>query len=263
VKVERQGKIVTLPVRPELDKNTGAGRIGVYYWAEPIITGIVPESKAAASGLMPGDRIVSVNGTEINHAVGFMKALEANPGTAEIGYIRDGVEGSVTLALPEEADETVALGIIWPQVRYRTPALSPPAAVAKGAKESWNIFAVSLKSLSLLFKGINLTQAVSGPARITYMVGEVATEGFGQGFGTGLRSMAEFLALISIALAIMNLLPLPILDGGIVVLSVVEVIRRKPTPPKAIQVLQTVGITIILGIMIFAIFGDIMYFAGK
>jgi regulator of sigma E protease len=148
-------------------------------------------------------------------------------------------------------------------VQYRTPALSPPAALAKGATESWKTFTVSLKSLALLFKGINLTQAVSGPVRITYMVGEVATAGFGQGFGTGMRSIAEFLSLISIALAVMNLLPLPILDGGIVVLSVVEIIRRKPTHPKAIQILQTVGVTLIFGIMIFALFGDIMYFTRR
>jgi regulator of sigma E protease len=259
IKVDRQGETVTLPVKPDLDKNTGAGIIGIHNWVDPVITGIVPASDAAAAGLLPGDRIIRVNGEEISHTVGFKYALEAKPETAEIDYIRNGAENSATLALTAEDGP----GIIWSRVRYRTPVLAPPAAMAKGAAESWKIFTVSLKSLSLLFKGINLTQAVSGPVRITYMVGEVATEGFGQSFGTGLRSMTEFLALISIALAVMNLLPLPILDGGIVVLSVVEMIRRKPTHPKAIRVLQTVGVTLIFGIMIFALFGDIMYFTGR
>jgi regulator of sigma E protease len=95
------------------------------------------------------------------------------------------------------------------------------------------------------------------------MVGEVATEGFGRGFGIGLRSMTAFLALISIALCIMNLLPLPILDGGLIVLSVVEMVRRKPLHPKVINAFQTVGVVIIFSLMAFAIFGDIQYLARK
>jgi regulator of sigma E protease len=144
-------------------------------------------------------------------------------------------------------------------LQYRTPNLSPPAALAKGMSESWNTFLISLRSLGLLFKGIDLTQAVSGPIRITMMVGDVATAGFGQSFGTGLRSMADFLALISIALCIMNLLPLPILDGGLIILTIVEMIRRKPLHPRAIGAFQTVGVVLIIGLMIFAIFGDIQY----
>jgi len=111
--------------------------------------------------------------------------------------------------------------------------------------------------------GIDLTKAVSGPVRITYMMGDVATSGFGQGFGIGLRSIVSFIALISIALCVMNLLPLPVLDGGMMILFFVEMIRRKPIPPKAIAVFQTCGMVIIFALMIFALFGDVMFFAGR
>jgi regulator of sigma E protease len=148
-------------------------------------------------------------------------------------------------------------------VTYRTPPLSPPKAVAKGVSESWKTLVISLRSLSLLFKGIKLTEAVSGPVRITYMVGDVATEGFGRSFVTGLRSLADFLALISIALCVMNLLPLPVLDGGMIVLAIVEWIRRKPIHPKAIRVFQTVGVALISGLIIFALFGDIMFLSRR
>jgi len=99
--------------------------------------------------------------------------------------------------------------------------------------------------------------------RITYMMGDMAAQGFGQGMGTGLRSMAEFLALISIALCVMNLLPLPVLDGGMIVLFAVELIRRKPAHPVAISVFQGFGMVIIFGLMCFAIFGDILYFVRR
>jgi regulator of sigma E protease len=117
--------------------------------------------------------------------------------------------------------------------------------------------------LRLLFKGIDLTQAVSGPVRITYMMGDVAAQGFGQGFGTGIRSMADFLALISIALCVMNLLPLPVLDGGMIALFLVELVRRKPINPRAATAFQTVGAVLIFGLMILAVFGDILYLAGR
>ena len=255
--VDRQGEIKTLSVKPELDKSTGAGRIGVYFWTDPVIEEITPDSDAAIAGLLPGDRITAVNGEKIINTIDFMKALESSPAIATVEYIRDGRETSADLVLSRT--DGSALGIMWLRVHYRTPPLSPPAAVAKGAQESWKSLIVSLRSIALLFKGIELTEAVSGPVRITYMVGDVAAEGFGQSFGAGLRSMADFIAIISIALCVMNLLPLPILDGGLIILFIVELIRRKPLHPRAIRVFQTVGAVLIFGLMVFALFGDVLY----
>jgi regulator of sigma E protease len=75
--------------------------------------------------------------------------------------------------------------------------------------------------------------------------------------------MANFLALISIAVCIMNLLPLPVLDGGMTLLFIVEWIKRKPLHPKAISAFQTVGVVLIFGLMIFAVFGDILYLVRR
>jgi len=261
VTVDREGEILNLLVRPSLDRSTGAGRIGVYFWTEPVVASLVPDGNAAIAGLLPGDRITRINGENITNTIDIMRALESNSVIAAIEYDRDGVEKKTEMILSRTEGD--GLGIIWPRVQYTTPALSPPAAVAKGVSESWKTLALSLKSLSLLFKGIELTEAVSGPVRITYMVGDVAAEGFGQSFGAGLRSMMEFLALISIALCVMNLLPLPILDGGLIVLSIVEMIRRKPIHPKAIRAFQTVGVALIFGLMAFAVFGDIQYLARR
>jgi len=262
--VDREGEKTTLFVRPNLDKSTGMGRIGVYFWTDAVINEIVPGGDAAIAGLLPGDRITGVNGTPVVNTIDFSKALETGSvgaGTASIEYARNGVENKTEIVLSESGGND--LGILWPRVTYRTPPLSPPAAVSKGVSESWKTLVISLRSLSLLFKGIKLTEAVSGPVRITYMVGDIATEGFGQSFVTGLRSLADFLALISIALCVMNLLPLPVLDGGMIVLAVVEWVRRKPIHPKAIRAFQSVGVVLISGLIIFAMFGDIMFLARR
>ena len=260
VTVERQGEIMNLFVTPDLDRSTGMGRIGVYFWADPVIADISPDSDAAIAGLLPGDRIINVNNDAINHIMDFDKTLDENS-VVTIHYIRDGAERSARLE--NSQGDWSGLGIRWSTVQYRTPALSPPAALVKGVSEGWKTFVTYLKGLSLLFRGIDLTQAVSGPLRITYMMGDVAAVGFGENIGTGLRSMAHFLSFISVALFVMNLLPIPLFDGGQIILFIVEILRRKPLPPRAIGVFQTVGIVLVAGLLIFALFGDILYFVSR
>ena len=263
IQVERNGEILNFIVTPALDRSTGAGRIGVYFWTDPIIDRIADESPAEMAGLKSGDRIISVNGVELPHTMALLGILEERPPVLNIEYMREGSVRNTALIPIHHEEGTRDLGIIWTGIRYQNPRLSPPRALARGTVETWRTFTVSVRSLSLLFSGIDLTQAVSGPVRITYMVGDVAAEGFSQSFGAGISSMASFLALISIALCIMNMLPLPILDGGMIILFIVEGIRRKPLHPKFISVFQTVGIVLIFGLMFFAIFGDIMYLARR
>jgi regulator of sigma E protease len=121
----------------------------------------------------------------------------------------------------------------------------------------------TVKTFRLLFRGIDLSKAISGPARITWMAGQIATEGFGQSVADGLRAFGNFIAIISIALGVTNLLPLPILDGGLIVLFLIELLRRRPLHPKFVAAFQTVGVILIAGLMIFALVGDIFYFVGN
>jgi regulator of sigma E protease len=193
----------------------------------------------------------------------FFKILEKKPPVLLIDFERNGNMETCRLSPFYDEEGNPETGISWDYIRYHTPALNPFQALAKGASESWKTFVVSFRSLGLLFRGIDLTKAVSGPVRITYMVGDIATEGFGQSIGAGLRSVADFLALISVALCIMNLLPLPVLDGGMILMFIIEVIKRKPLNPRAISAFQTAGTVLIFGLMIFALFGDILFLAHR
>jgi regulator of sigma E protease len=259
--VERNGSMLDIEVRPSLDKSTGAGKIGIYFWTDPVISAVT--GSAAAAGLEEGDRILRVNGEALPYTVGMMKILEKSPPELTLDYDRNGQTGQAIL-IPAYAENGEAdLGISYGIVQYRNPPLNPFAALVKGAQETWKTFVVSLRSLALLFKGIDLTQAVSGPVRITYMAGDIAAEGFAQSPGTGIRSMANFLSLISIALCVMNLLPLPVLDGGMILLFLIEAVRRKPLHPRAINAFQTVGVVLIFGLMLFAVFGDILYLVRR
>jgi regulator of sigma E protease len=165
--------------------------------------------------------------------------------------------------IPAYTEDGVELGLSYGTVQYRTPPLSPIGALSRGITETWKTLVVSLESLALLFQGIDLTQAVSGPVRITYMTGDIAAEAFSESIGAGFSSVANFLALISIALGVMNLLPLPVLDGGSIVLYLIEAVKRKPLHPRTIGTFQTVGVVLIFGLLIFAVFGDILFLVRR
>jgi regulator of sigma E protease len=263
LQVQRDGEVLDLTVRPGLDKSSGAGKIGVYFWAEPVISAVTEGSPAYIAGLRSGDRITRINGEDFSYTVAIFGILRSQPPVLAVDFERDGRPMRTEVILSYTDTGAADLGVSYEHVRFRTPRLSPLSALVKGGRETWKTFVLSLKSLALLFRGIDLTQAVSGPVRITYMLGDVAAEGFGQSFGAGISSMANFLALISVALCIMNLLPLPVLDGGLIVLFIVEIIKRKPLHPRYINVFQTVGVVLIFGLMLFAVFGDILFLTRR
>jgi regulator of sigma E protease len=263
LRVERDGLNRELTVRPLLDKTTGAGKIGVYFWTDPVIAAVSPGSPAAIAGLRPGDRILKVNGEDFPYSAFLFRIIRDQPPVLSMDFERDDRQMRADVVLSYTGEGIADIGIGYKTIQYHTPAYSPVGALLKGAEETFKTFIISLRSLALLFRGIDLTQAVSGPVRITYMVGDAAAEGFGQGFGVGLSSMASFLSLISIALCIMNLLPLPVLDGGMIILFIIEIIKRRPLHPKTIYAFQTVGVVLIFGLMIFAVLGDILFLARR
>ena len=258
--VDRNGEILSLNVTPDLDKSSGAGRIGISFWVDPEIAEIKPGSPAEREGLLPGDIVISANGEEISKSIDLTKIRSLNPDSIVLTVERNGEQREAVFGAEDLEGE---IGFAWSTIQYRTPNLSVPAAVVKGFQEGLKTLAISVKSLKLLFMGIDLTSAVSGPVRITYMIGETAAQSFEQGAASGLRSTAEFIALISIALCVMNLLPLPIIDGGMIVLFFIEWIRRKPIPPKAVSVFQGCGMVIIFGLLVLAVFGDILFFVRQ
>ena len=255
-----RSKKLDLYIEPEMERSSGAGRIGVYFWADPVVESVAPDSPAARAGLSSGDRVVSVNGEPLPYSVALLKILEdggTRPKSLALEVERGGEVFGAEVAVPE--DESAPLGIAWETVRHHTPRYSVFGAVVKGFSEMWETTAVSVRSIALLFRGVDLAKAVSGPVRVTYMAGEIAADSFSQSAGTGVRSTANFLALISIALAVMNLLPLPVLDGGSIVLFLIEMFRRRPLHPRVIAAYQTTGFVLIGALMLFAVFGDILF----
>ena len=137
------------------------------------------------------------------------------------------------------------------------------ASIGEGFSETFNAIGVTFKSVGLLFKGIDLNNAVSGPLRVTDMLGSTVKSGFSAGFRQGLVSMLSLMAIISISLFIMNLLPIPILDGGIILIAFIEIIIRRKVHPKVQYYVQFIGLAFIIFLFIIGLKGDLKFFFNR
>ncbi len=258
--IERNQEIFNVQVTPSLNKETGAGVLGIISWTDPLIDFVEENSPAYDAGLQSGDLILEINGNPIKNTADYNKIV-SNLANFSMKVLRDGKEILIENIIPqnnsEENKTSIGIGFFAEKVQSKKYSLFP--AIINGFVEAGKTTALTFKSLGLLFQGIDLTKAVSGPLRITVMLGDTAKEGFSAGFSTGLITVFNFLALISISLFIMNLLPIPILDGGLILFALIEAITKRQISPRIQYYVQFIGIAFILVLFAFAMFGDISY----
>ena len=133
-------------------------------------------------------------------------------------------------------------------------------AIAEGFLETCKDCALTVKGVATLFKGVDLKESVSGPARIADMMGQVVKESFSDSLRSGFVNMLSFMAIISISLGIMNLLPIPVLDGGLILFAVIELVLHKKISPKVLYYIQFIGIAFIAVMFLIGLRGDVHYF---
>jgi len=260
--LERNGRAIETVVVPELDKSTGMGYIGISAWIEPVIGWIQPDSSADIAGLSVDDRIISANGIDIVHQLQLSSIIRSNPHQIEIIYQRSGRrETAVLIPHVNEAGAPV-IGLSFAGVEIASPEINIFQAIGRGTAETFTTLTLSIKSISLFFKGIDVKEAVAGPVKLTYYMGEAASAGFESGIGEGLSNFFRFMSLISVALGFMNLLPIPVIDGGMIVFNIAELITGKPPKTKSLYRYQMIGSFLILLLLLLAVFSDLNFLFG-
>ncbi len=232
------------------------------------------KSPAREAGIKSGDTIVKIAGKDISDFSDIFEqvALRGDE-DVEVELLRpvDGTDcGQERLAftvhtLLNKKEGYGILGVMASGdiVEKEVKPLWLFPAMAKGASETIKLLSQTVKSVRILFKGVDVTNAVSGPARISSLLGESAKSGFSAGFKTGLIVALQFMALISVSLFIMNLLPIPILDGGLILFALIEAAVKKRVPPKIQYKFQILGFAIIMALFALGVGGDIKYFINK
>ena len=224
--------------------------VGIIGFTTTKIDQVSENSPAYEAGLMSGDEIKNINGTDTNDWTDVSEAIVASGGEAvSITVERNGEESSVTLVPKAEEDGRYVIGI--------TSAIShnPFRAVAEGAKATWNMTVTMFDTLGQLFTGKVGADNLSGPVGMVQMVSETSRYGFWYyGFLT---------ALICLNLAIINMLPLPALDGGRIIFVIYTMITGKKVSQKVEGTIHFVGLALLFTLMIYVTFNDVTRIFGS
>jgi len=222
-------------------------------------------SPAESAGIKTGDKIVRINKTDINDFSQLYQTVALHPDEVlEIQVKRNNelLKFNVKTELDKESGAgKIGVVSIPSTIQIRqAKRYNFPNALIQAGKETVSIFFATINGIKTLFKGVKVTQAVSGPASITTMLGETVTSGFSEGLRNGITSIFNFIALISISLFIMNLLPIPVLDGGLILFSIIETIFRIRISPKIRYRVQYIGLAFIAFLFVIAMISDFNYF---
>ena len=266
MKIERDGKILSKKITPKLNKKTGAGVIGVYPYVPLRIDAITPSGASHNAGLFKGDVIKEIEGLKVHNTIDLQKKLkecdEQKMEEVLIGFERNGKLLTTKLHLDKKEGETQDIGLSFEVLKITLGGTGFWASIGAGFVKTHEVIMLTFKGFATLFKGVEIKNAVSGPLRITHMIGDVAQEGFKASKSDGWRAMLYFISIISISLFIMNLLPIPVLDGGLILLSLITAIVRREISPKIIYRVQFVGFIFIALLFVFALTSDILFFVG-
>ena len=223
---------------------------------------------AKTAGLQTGDLIIEINGNEITDFTEIIEQVSIRPDEDLIVKVNRNGE-ILTFTVHSQMDKSQGIGKIGvvadstEKLTKHTPKYNIFTAFGRGFLDTIDMLILTVKSIGILFKGIDLHNAVSGPARITEMLGSTVQEGFAASKKIGFISMLNLMAVISISLFFMNLLPVPVLDGGLILIALIETIFRKKVNPKIQYYIQFIGLAFIIFLFIIGTFSDITYFINK
>jgi regulator of sigma E protease len=237
--------------------------LGLTRWhptVPPQVADVAPDGSAAASGLQAGDLIVSADGEQIANWSQWVEYVRARPDqTVPIVIERGGATMDVELAIGSVDSEAgpigrIGAGVTLPENPY-SPVLTeqrfgPLAAVGQGIERTWSMSVLTVKMIYRMIVGDVSPRNISGPINIASAAGMTAS--------AGLAAFLSFLAIVSISLGILNLLPIPLLDGGQIAYQVAEMAKGSPVSEKAQMVGQQVGIVLLLLLMSVAFYNDIL-----
>ncbi|MER1946803.1 RIP metalloprotease RseP [Stutzerimonas stutzeri] len=235
--------------------------LGIRPWRPqiaPVIAQLDPEGPAQAAGIQLGDRLISLNRQPLDDWQQVIDAVKVLPGvTAVLEVERDGQRIDVPLTLAARGEGDARRGYLgagveggeWPAEMLREVRFGPLDAVVEGAKRTWTMSLLTLDSLKKMLFGELSVKNLSGPITIAKVAGASAQSGLGD--------FLNFLAYLSISLGVLNLLPIPVLDGGHLLFYLVEWVRGRPLSERVQGWGVQIGISLVVGVMLLALVNDL------
>ncbi|MEE4676181.1 sigma E protease regulator RseP [Pseudomonas alliivorans] len=235
--------------------------LGIRPWRPalpPVLEELDPKGPAQAAGLRMGDRLVSVDGQPLNEWQQVVDWVRERPGAkVSLRIERDGAQLDVPVTLASRGEGQAAVGYLgagvkgvdWPAEMVREVSYGPFAAMGEGVKRTWTMSVLTLDSLKKMLFGELSVKNLSGPITIAKVAGASAQSGIGD--------FLNFLAYLSISLGVLNLLPIPVLDGGHLLFYLIEWARGRPLSEKVQGWGAQIGISLVVGVMLLALVNDL------
>ena len=235
--------------------------LGVVPYSLPIpavLGQLADDGAAARDGLRPGDRIVDVDGEPVSDWMHFVTLVQKSSNQPmQLLIERNGVRQDLVLTPNSRTVEGVTTGFIgagvqrvsWPESMVRHLQFGPVEALVKGAAETWTLTTLTFESLWKMVAGLVSVKNLSGPITIAKVAGA--------SLESGLESFLHLLAMLSVSLGVLNLLPIPVLDGGHLLFYLVEMVKGKPLSEKAQAFGLKIGMTLVVGVMLLAMYNDL------
>ena len=267
LKIKRNNEIVSFNVPTFSDQifdEFGAKRkvysIGISAYIPPVVGSLIENFPAQKAGIQKGDRIVSVNGTKVTRWEDMTDIIHNSKGPITLVVERSGKTFSMTVATKQQeiTDESggrkeISLIGIERFIKTKVVKYNFFEAFIKGFEEVYRVSSVTIRGFgAIIFRILPLKDAVTGPLGIYKITADTAK--------LGLLPLITFMAVLSVSLAIVNLIPLPLFDGGHILTFLVEKIRKKPLSEKTDNLLARLGLAIIGLIVVFVFYNDIVRF---
>jgi len=261
-RVKRGEQELDITVTPELTEGrtlfgeaVEIGSIGAQMYLPAKVGQVVSGTPAESGGLREGDVIAAIDGKQITTWQDMTAIIHASPGKKLHFVIKRGnetFEKDITpeASMPPGAESEIGLIGIRVQANTFTRRFGPVEAIQRGFGKTVEVSVLTVVALVKLIQRVIPADTLGGPIMIVQMAGQQA--------GEGLRNFFSFMALISVNLGIINLFPIPILDGGHLLFFGIEAVRRKPLNERTIILAQKVGLVVLLMIMAFAIYNDVI-----
>lgn len=250
--VERGGERTVISMKPEDGGIEGLQSLGLLPRQEAVVGALAPGMPAQAAGMKEGDRIVAIGGERLQSWYDLKRLIQKGGGAPQTFTVQRGEE-LIDLSIKPVKEKTngadYLIGIA-PLQETVFKRFGPLEAIRAGAERTVELIHLTVVFIQKLFTGNVSTKSIGGPITVVQIAGQAAQ--------TDLASILSVLAFLSIQLGILNLLPIPILDGGHLFFNFYELVLRRPLSLRAREIAQQVGLILILLLMILAFYNDIV-----